>query len=141
MTNLEYIELDGACGTCVIAIANDDYSGTTDAGEAATRAGLKQIGHYLVVGDELGFSHQACSVCGSRLAGDRHQVGYLAELNEYFDYRHQAWVVDGRYVRCGHLNACSCYGRLHEDELATAENEPSQAPKGWDYVEGGKTNQ
>ena len=36
-------------------------------------------------------------------------------LNGY-DYDRQAWVVDGRYVRCGHLDDCDCYGRLHEGE-------------------------
>ena len=36
----------------------------------------------------------------------------------YYDYEHQAWVVDGRYVRCGHETACQCYGRLHEGERA-----------------------
>ena len=35
-----------------------------------------------------------------------------------FDYERQAWVVDGRYVRCGHETACQCYGRLHEGEQA-----------------------
>lgn len=33
-----------------------------------------------------------------------------------FDYDNQAWVVDGKYVRCGHppnMN-CGCYGRTHE---------------------------
>lgn len=35
-----------------------------------------------------------------------------------FDYDRQAWIVDGRYVRCGHLRDCQCYGRLHEGEAA-----------------------
>lgn len=32
----------------------------------------------------------------------------------------QAWVENGRYLRCGHPEpqTCQCYGRLHEDELA-----------------------
>jgi Ser-tRNA(Ala) deacylase AlaX len=38
-----------------------------------------------------------------------------------FDYDNQAWVRDGRYVDCGHLDECSCYGTLHVDELATVE--------------------
>ena len=44
-----------------------------------------------------------------------------------YDNQRQAWVVDGRYVRCGHLIeignrghlTCACYGRLHEGEEAT----------------------
>jgi hypothetical protein len=39
---------------------------------------------------------------------------------ERFDYDHQAWIVDGVYVRCGHPDAmaCACYGRLHAGERA-----------------------
>jgi hypothetical protein len=35
-----------------------------------------------------------------------------------FDYKHQAWVVRGRYQRCGHpaLDHCKCFGRLHAGE-------------------------
>ena len=36
-----------------------------------------------------------------------------------FDYEKQAWIVDGKYVRCGHDSACNCYGKLHEGETAT----------------------
>ena len=33
-----------------------------------------------------------------------------------YDYDRQAWVKEGRYIRCGHPEAmkCSCYGRIHE---------------------------
>ncbi len=35
-----------------------------------------------------------------------------------YDYEKQAWVMDGRYVRCGHPDTmkCKCYGRLHSGE-------------------------
>ena len=35
-----------------------------------------------------------------------------------YDYIHQAWVRDGRYVECGHPfdMACNCYGRKHEGQ-------------------------
>ena len=36
-------------------------------------------------------------------------------LNGY-DYFHQAWVTDGRYVRCAHTSACECYGTAHAGE-------------------------
>ncbi len=35
-----------------------------------------------------------------------------------FDYDNQAWVVNGRYVRCGHRDSCRCYGRIHTGEVA-----------------------
>ena len=37
-----------------------------------------------------------------------------------FDDERQAWVKDGKYVRCGHPESldCGCYGRLHEGEQA-----------------------
>lgn len=36
-----------------------------------------------------------------------------------YDYKNQAWVVKGRYVRCGHpeIMDCLCYGTLHEGEI------------------------
>ena len=35
-----------------------------------------------------------------------------------FDYAHQAWVVEGVYVRCGHPESmdCRCYGKEHAGE-------------------------
>jgi hypothetical protein len=40
-----------------------------------------------------------------------------------FDYDRQAWVKDGRYVRCGHPETmqCGCYGREHEGEQVTPQ--------------------
>lgn len=41
-----------------------------------------------------------------------------------FDYGRQAWVEDGRYVRCGHPldMPCKCWGRLHEGEVTKIDN-------------------
>lgn len=35
-----------------------------------------------------------------------------------FDYANQAWVRDGKYVRCGHPETmdCGCYGKAHAGE-------------------------
>ena len=35
-----------------------------------------------------------------------------------YDYKKQAWVDGGRYMRCGHPShmLCKCFGRLHEGE-------------------------
>ena len=38
-----------------------------------------------------------------------------------FDYVNQAWIKRGRYVRCGHVAPCPCYGKAHEGELAPEE--------------------
>jgi len=35
-----------------------------------------------------------------------------------FDYDRQAWVEAFRYVKCGHVEDCTCYGRSHAGELA-----------------------
>ena len=35
-----------------------------------------------------------------------------------FDYENQAWVLDGKYQACGHLEACACYGKAHAGEPA-----------------------
>ena len=39
-----------------------------------------------------------------------------------FDYDKQAWVVNGRYIRCGHPVGldCKCYGTLHTGEETRA---------------------
>ena len=41
----------------------------------------------------------------------------------HFDYVHQAWTLDGRYVRCGHPQAmnCDCYGKAHQGEFANVQ--------------------
>lgn len=33
-----------------------------------------------------------------------------------FDYDNQAWIVDGKYIRCGHHEEhdCMCYGKKWE---------------------------
>lgn len=43
-----------------------------------------------------------------------------------FDYKNQAWVEGGKYVRCGHPEsmACGCYGRDHEGEPTKGETQP-----------------
>ena len=47
------------------------------------------------------------------------------ELRYGYDYTNQAWVRNGRYVRCGHANQanCKCYGRLHQGEPVAADAE------------------
>lgn len=40
------------------------------------------------------------------------------KLQTCYDYQNQAWIVNGRYVRCNHPDDvdCQCYGKLHEGE-------------------------
>ena len=35
-----------------------------------------------------------------------------------YDYKNQAWVKDGKYLRCEHPKtmACRCFGKEHEGE-------------------------
>lgn len=37
-----------------------------------------------------------------------------------FDYDKQVWIINGKYIRCGHPKSmdCKCYGKLHEGEKA-----------------------
>ena len=39
-------------------------------------------------------------------------------MSVQFDYKNQAWVENGVYVRCGHpeLMECGCFGRIHAGE-------------------------
>ena len=54
----------------------------------------------------------------SRQSNDQYKDGRL--INGY-DYDNQAWVRNGRYVRCGHPESmdCSCYGKVHAGEETT----------------------
>lgn len=56
----------------------------------------------------------------ARLSSDEIVTG---RLMNGFDYRAQAWVKDGRYVRCGHPEAmaCGCFGREREGEETVAQ--------------------
>jgi hypothetical protein len=56
----------------------------------------------------------------SRTSTDQYSNGRL--INGY-DYDNQAWVRNGRYVRCGHPGAmdCGCYGRKHQGEATTQQ--------------------
>lgn len=38
-----------------------------------------------------------------------------------YDYERQAWVLNGKYQRCGHPDSmgCNCYGRIHEGEATS----------------------
>ena len=53
----------------------------------------------------------------SRTSNDIHDQDTGRLLGGY-DYDVQSWVVDGRYVDCGHPEGmdCQCWGRLHEGE-------------------------
>lgn len=64
------------CESCLIAIANDDYSGMDDKEESRVRAGIErtsQRGHLCAGSVEYGFYNTVCECCGA-LAGNRHEV-------------------------------------------------------------------
>jgi hypothetical protein len=58
-----------------------------------------------------------------RTSSDQHNAA--GRLMSGFDYDRQAWVRDGKYIRCGHPESmgCKCWGRLHE-----GENTPERGP-------------
>jgi hypothetical protein len=69
------------CGDCLIAIANDDYSGMDDETEARVRAGIEHLstkGYITLGGDELGFQHSRCECCGA-LPGDRYTAHVMSD--------------------------------------------------------------
>ena len=65
------------CDNCIIALANDDYSGMHGADALAVESGLDELhAQYKQVipdGAEYGFSHERCECC-TGLAGDRYRV-------------------------------------------------------------------
>lgn len=69
------------CVDCLMAIANDDYTGMDLTRETAVRTGLQRWsndGFSLACGDDThAFSSHRCDVCLTDLAGSRHQVSAL----------------------------------------------------------------
>lgn len=57
------------------------------------------------------------------------------QLINGFDYYNQAWVVNKKYIRCGHPDSmeCGCYGRINEGKISLGVNprinENAPAPK------------
>lgn len=51
----------------------------------------------------------------TRTSADLYVAGRLIQG---YDYENQAWVMDGKYIRCGHQEVvdCGCYGRIHVGE-------------------------
>ncbi len=49
------------------------------------------------------------------------------DLHQY-DYINQAWLVNGLYITCSHVDACDCYGKAHAGETAAprADIHPSK---------------
>lgn len=65
-----------ACEDCLIAIANADFTGLDDARAEEVQAGMERR-NWLLIGDTANddeFSSTPCDVCGTRLAGARHEV-------------------------------------------------------------------
>jgi hypothetical protein len=50
-----------------------------------------------------------------RFVGKSKGMGFMSHV---YDYKNQAWVENGVYIRCGHPESmdCGCYGRLHAGE-------------------------
>lgn len=77
------------CAECMMAIANDDFSGLDyyyspdDAAErmAEIKQGMAEAGGYIVVGNsgqDEEFSRRTCDCCGDYLAGTRHHCTVLS---------------------------------------------------------------
>lgn len=47
------------------------------------------------------------------------------KLYNGYDYENQAWVLKGKYQKCGHPESmkCNCYGKLHEGEQCEVKEE------------------
>jgi hypothetical protein len=51
-------------------------------------------------------------------------------MKTFYDYKHQAYVVNGVYVACGHLDDCGCWGKEHEGEQGCQHENTSSMPDG-----------
>ena len=58
-------------------------------------------------------------VLAERLLETQHErllMDVMAATDGGYDYHNQAWVVDGKYVACGHGTPCDCFGTRHAGE-------------------------
>src|ERR1700686_2176809 len=53
------------------------------------------------------------------------QLGIGMKEQYEYDYRNQAWLLDGKYVSCSHPAEmdCKCFGRVHSGEEAADDAE------------------
>ena len=49
-------------------------------------------------------------------------MGKIDKIGYQYDYENQAWLKDGKYIKCGHTNDCECYGKKHEGETPKTTN-------------------
>ena len=50
------------------------------------------------------------------------ESGQKTDSKLQYDYDKQAWVRDGKYIKCGHTSDCHCYGKLHAGETPASFN-------------------
>lgn len=62
-----------------------------------------------------------------RESSNQYEKGTGRLLNG-FCYVNQAWVIDGRFVACGHPKPCTCYGTMHEGETTKCEGVGDKGP-------------
>lgn len=48
----------------------------------------------------------------------------------FYDYEHQAYVIDGVYAACGHVDDCGCYGKEHAGEPGCRHENVGYTPDG-----------
>lgn len=80
--------------------------------------------------DRRNSRHSTAYKGAARVAWDAAMAIAIPELNvdahaNGFDYENRAWVIDGRYVSCGHPETmkCGCFGRIHAGESPAANAE------------------
>jgi hypothetical protein len=62
------------CVDCLVAIANGDYSGMTEARAREVKAGIAARGPLVAGTEAFCFSRGPCDVCHSALFGERHEA-------------------------------------------------------------------
>lgn len=81
---MQQITFEGyACKDCMIAIANNDYSGMDSEVCRSVDKSIRYLEQkygYPIIGDNLGFMHCGCDCCGSKLHGDKYELRTLGEI-------------------------------------------------------------
>lgn len=99
MANIQVVGV--CCADCVSPITYDDFTALDDQSEARVKRGMS--GRVLFVGELVDeFSAAACDCCGTRLAGERHELSEHVTRLELYSLVKKETDAPRNYSRTGY---------------------------------------
>lgn len=79
---------------------------------------------FRLLGFQVGYDDRLLEMMAEGKTVNFNGYQYKKVLFNGYDYVNQAWVINGKYMPCGHaatLLPCNCFGRLHAGESCTTD--------------------